>query len=131
MIIQSTRVWIEEQWLAAQIEVEGQKIKGVYPYNTKIVDVDYGDNRIYPGFIDTHCHGAGGFDTNDAVEDGLKAWLKIAVQEGVTSLCPTTITQGEEVLTEALKNVAKVAAEKTEGAQIVGIHFEGPYLCTK
>ena len=74
MIIQSTRVWIEEQWLAAQIEVEGKKIKGVYPYNTKIVDVDYGDNRIYPGFIDTHCHGAGGFDTNDAVEDGLKAW---------------------------------------------------------
>lgn len=131
MIIQSTRVWIEEQWLAAQIEVEGQRIKGVYPYNTKIVDIDYGDNRIYPGFIDTHCHGAGGFDTNDAVEDGLKAWLKIAVQEGVTSLCPTTITQGEEVLTEALKNVAKVAAEKTEGAQIVGIHFEGPYLCTK
>lgn len=131
MIIQSTRVWIEEQWLAAQIEIDDKKINGIYPYNTKSVDLDYGDNRIYPGFIDTHCHGAIGFDTNDAVEEGLKSWLKVAVKEGVTSLCPTTITQGEEVLTNALINVAKVASEDYEGAQIVGVHFEGPYLCIK
>lgn len=131
MIIQSTRVWIEEQWLAAQIEIVDQKINRIYPYNTKTVDKDYGDHRIYPGFIDTHCHGAIGFDTNDAVEEGLKSWLKVAVKEGVTSLCPTTITQGEEVLTKALQNVAKVVSEDYEGAQIVGVHFEGPYLCVK
>jgi len=71
MIIQSTKVWIEEQWLSAQIEVINEKIVRVYPYNTKKVDFDYGDNRIYPGFIDTHCHGAVGVDTNDTDEDGL------------------------------------------------------------
>lgn len=131
MIIQSKRVWIEEQWAEAQIEILNEKINRIYPYNTKEVDIDYGNQRIYPGFIDTHCHGAVGFDTNEADEDGLKRWLKVAVKEGVTSLCPTTITQGEAVLTKALKNVVKVAAEKNEGAQIVGVHFEGPYLCVK
>lgn len=130
MIIQSTKVWIEEQWLSAQIEVINEKIVCVYPYNTKKVDVDYGDNRIYPGFIDTHCHGAVGVDTNDTDEDGLAKWLAVAVQEGVTSLCPTTITQSEEVLTRALENVAKTVTQKHKGAQIVGVHFEGPYLCT-
>lgn len=131
MIIQSTRVWIEEQWIAAQIEIEHTKIKCIHPYQTKNVDIDYGAFKIYPGFIDTHCHGALGFDTNDADGEGLKRWLVEAVQEGVTSLCPTTITQSEEVLTKALQNIAMIASEKTEGAQIVGIHFEGPYLCVK
>ena len=68
MIIQSTRVWIEEQWVAAQLDIDKNKIRRVYPHNTKNVDKDYGDLRIYPGFIDTHCHGAMGFDTNEADE---------------------------------------------------------------
>jgi N-acetylglucosamine-6-phosphate deacetylase len=131
MIIQSTRVWIEEQWVAAQLDIEKNKIRRVYPHNTKNVDKDYGDLRIYPGFIDTHCHGAMGFDTNEADEEGLKQWLSVAVKEGVTSLCPTTITQSEEVLTKALKNVVNVINQETFGAQIVGVHFEGPYLCSK
>lgn len=131
MIIQSRRIWIEEQWVAAQLEIANDKVKRIYPYNTKNVDTDYGDLRIYPGFIDTHCHGAMGFDTNQAEDEGLRRWLKVAVKEGVTSLCPTTITQSEAILTEALKNVVKVQSEKPEGAQIVGIHFEGPYLCIK
>lgn len=131
MIIQSNRVWIEEQWVAAQLDIEKNKIRRIYPHNTKSVDKDYGDLRIYPGFIDTHCHGAMGFDTNEADEEGLKQWLSVAVKEGVTSLCPTTITQSEEVLTKALKNVVNVMKQEPFGAQIVGVHFEGPYLCSK
>ncbi len=128
MIIQSTRVYLEEMWTAAQIEIKDKKIIGIYPYGTKSVDEDYGNNKILPGFIDTHCHGALGFDTNDVDPEGLKKWLKGAVDEGITSLCPTTITQSEEVLTNALVNVAKVANSDYEGARIAGIHFEGPYL---
>lgn len=56
-----------------------------------------------PGFIDVHCHGAYGFDTNDAKEDGLRYWVRNIVDEGVTALLATTITQSEEVLTNALK----------------------------
>ncbi len=130
MLIQSRRVWIAEQWVAAQIEMEGNLIKAIWPYGTKLVDVDYDNKRIYPGFIDTHCHGAFGFDTNEATTDGLRMWLKAAPKEGLTALCPTTITQSEAVLTKALKNVAALASESPEGARIAGIHFEGPYLNT-
>lgn len=83
---------------------------------------------MLPGFIDIHCHGAYGFDTNDAKEDGLRYWLKNIVNEGVTALLPTTITQSEEVLTNAVANVAKVVKDGYEGAEVLGIHFEGPYL---
>lgn len=128
MIIQSHNVWIADQFIEAQIEMEDGRITGVYPYGTKDVDCDYGENRILPGFIDIHCHGAFGFDTNDAEEEGLRYWVRNITAEGVTALLPTTITQSEQVLTAALENVAKVVRDGYEGAEILGIHFEGPYL---
>ena len=128
MIIQSKKVWFGDQFSPAQIEIVDGKINNIYDYNSKEVDHDYGSNRILPGLIDIHCHVAYGFDTNDANEEGLRYWLKNIVGEGVTALLPTTITQSEEVLTKAVSNVAKVYNDGYEGAEILGIHFEGPYL---
>ena len=128
MIIQSKKVWIADQFTPAQLELEDGIIKEIYPYNEKEVTKDYGDLSILPGFIDIHCHGAYGFDTNDANPEGLRKWAKGIVDEGVTSFLATTLTQSEEVLTNAVSNVAKVVEEGYEGAEILGIHFEGPYL---
>lgn len=128
MFIQSKKIWIADQFVPAVLQLEAGKITGVFPYGTKEADVDYGDKRIVPGFIDIHCHGAFGFDTNDANEEGLRAWTKGIVTEGVTAFLATTITQSEEVLTNAVANVANVMEGGYEGAEILGIHFEGPYL---
>lgn len=128
MIIQSKKVWVLDMWMEAQIDMEDGKIKAIYPYGTKPVDEDYGWKRIVPGFIDVHTHGAYDWDTNDATPDGLRHWVKNIVKEGVTGILPTTITQSEEVLTKAVANVANVVEEGYEGAEILGIHFEGPYL---
>ena len=111
MIIQSKRVWVLGQWLEAQVEVEEGKIKEILPYGSRPADKDYGDKRVVPGFIDIHTHGAYGFDTNDAEEEGLRNWMKNIPEEGVTGILPTTITQSEEVLTKAVANVAKVVEE--------------------
>ena len=131
MLIQSKKVWIADQFIAAQIEVQDGKITEILPYGSKTPDVDYEDKRIVPGFLDIHCHGAFEFDTNDANEEGLRNWTKNIVSEGVTGFLATTITQSEEVLTNAVANVAKVMEEGYEGAEILGIHFEGPYLDMK
>lgn len=128
MLIQSKKIWIADQFIAAIIATENGKITDILPYGSKPVDVDYGDKRIVPGFLDIHCHGAFEFDTNDANEEGLRKWTKNIVSEGVTGFLATTITQSEEVLTKAVANVAKVMEDGYEGAEILGIHFEGPYL---
>ena len=128
MIIQSKQVWIAGQFLAMQLEVNDGKITDILPYGTKEADEDYGEKRILPGFIDVHTHGAYGFDTNDAEPEGLRDWMKRITEEGVTAILPTTVTQMPEVLTEALRNVAAVVKEGYEGAEILGVHFEGPYL---
>jgi N-acetylglucosamine-6-phosphate deacetylase len=128
MIIQSKRVWIAGQFVPAQLNVENGKIQAVLPYGQLEADEDHGDKRIVPGFIDVHTHGAYGFDTNDAEPEGLRNWMKKIPQEGVTGILPTTVTQVPEVLSAALANVAAVVEEGYEGAEILGVHFEGPYL---
>ena len=128
MLIQSNKVWLADQFVPAAIEMEGGKIKDILPLGVKETDVDYGDLRIVPGFLDIHCHGAYNFDTNDASEEGLRYWARQITDEGVTAFLATTVTQSEEVLTKAVANVAKVIEDGYEGAEILGIHFEGPYL---
>lgn len=128
MILQSTRVWAAGQFLPLQLQIEGDKIVQVLEYKSQEADEDWGDKRIVPGFIDVHTHGAYGFDTNDAEPEGLKDWMRRIPEEGVTSILPTTVTQMPEVLSAAVKNVADVAEGEYEGAEILGIHFEGPFL---
>lgn len=128
MLIKSKKVWSNGTFLPLILELSEDKINHIYPYDNRAVDYDFGENRILPGFIDIHTHGAYGFDTNDSLKDGLRNWAKNIGKEGVTTFLPTTITQTEEVLTKALKNVANVIKEGYEGAEILGVHFEGPYL---
>lgn len=132
MLIQSERIYVGGDFIPAQIEMNNKKITAIYPYGEKEVDLDYGNKRIVPGFIDIHCHGAYGFDTNYADPEGLRNWKKNIVAEGVTSFLATTITELNPVLTKAVKNVAAVKKEENlPGADILGIHFEGPYLDMK
>lgn len=128
MIIQSKRIWIAGQFIAAQLEIQEGKILRVLPYGSRQADEDCGNDRIVPGFIDIHTHGAYNFDTNDGEPEGLREWMRRIPEEGVTAILPTTVTQMPDVLEKAVANVAAVAREGYEGAQMLGIHFEGPYL---
>lgn len=131
MILQSKNVLINEEFKEAQIEVVEKTITNIYDYDERKIDIDYGANYITPGFYDVHCHGYKGYDTNDGTREGLLIWAKEIVREGVCGFLPTTITQSKNVLERALKNVSDVKSEKYEGARILGVHFEGPYLDKK
>lgn len=131
MKVQSKRVWVGGQFTALGFEIQGDKFVRFFPYGTEPVDEDFGTDRILPGFLDVHTHGSYGYDTNDAKPEGLKMWMKKIPEEGVTSILPTTVTQMPEVLSAAVKSVADVAEGDYEGAEILGIHFEGPYLDMK
>jgi N-acetylglucosamine-6-phosphate deacetylase len=121
-------VYIASSLIPAQVEINDGKITGIFKYGEKNVDKDYGDLRIVPGFYDVHTHGYFGYDTTAGGKDGLRKWLKDLPLEGVCGICPTTLTQAHDTLINALKEVREVKNEKPEGAQILGIHFEGPYI---
>ncbi|MDR1794417.1 MAG: N-acetylglucosamine-6-phosphate deacetylase [Erysipelotrichaceae bacterium] len=131
MILQGKRVWLNSQFVSAALKLKDGKIEQVLDYDSEKADIDYGDAMVLPGFIDVHCHGAYGFDTNDATIEGIEHWAKGIAKEGLTGFLPTTVTHSPEVLTSALKNVARYASQKHDGAAVLGVHFEGPYLNMK
>jgi N-acetylglucosamine-6-phosphate deacetylase len=128
MQIQGKRIWIGGQFIAARLEIKDGRIARILPYEKGAAEEDCGENRVLPGFIDIHTHGSYGYDTNDGTPEGLREWMRRIPEEGVTSILPTTVTQMMPVLKAAVANVAAVAREGYEGAEILGIHFEGPYL---
>ena len=77
--------------------------------------------RLLPGLIDIHTHGMAGLDTMDGDLDALaRAYLKT----GVTAFLPTTMTRPLDEVAAVAENAKKVRG----GAEIIGLHLEGPYL---
>ena len=56
------------------------------------VFVDAGANKVVPGFVDIHVHGALDHDTMDATPEGLAVMSTFFASHGVTSFLPTTMT---------------------------------------
>lgn len=83
---------------------------------------------VIPGLIDQHFHGAMGEDFSDGTAEGLQKMADFELSEGVTYICPAGMTVSEEELIQACK-VAKAQSEKNQGAELVGVHLEGPFLC--
>ncbi|ADO50532.1 N-acetylglucosamine-6-phosphate deacetylase [[Enterobacter] lignolyticus] len=131
MKIQSERVWAGGGFYPAQITIEDGKICDVTPGTGSDADIDYGARRLIPGLIDTHAHGAWDYDANENDPDGLRRWAASLPAEGVTAFCPTTVTDEDATLLAALNNIARVMDEGCAGAEMLGIHLEGPFLSQK
>ena len=84
---------------------------------------------VLPGFIAEHIHGAGGSDGMDGTVEDIAIIAKTVAAEGTTSFLVTTMTQSEENITKAMEAVkAYREADSDEGARVVGIHLEGPFI---
>ena len=92
--------------------------------------IDAAGNFVAPGLVDIHIHGYLGEDTCDAKPEGIKKMAYGVAQNGVTSFLPTTMTVSKEQIIAALNAVRSLKEEsKTwEGAEIIGVHAEGPFI---
>jgi N-acetylglucosamine-6-phosphate deacetylase len=75
-----------------------------------------------------HIHGAGGYDTMDGTFESINALSMILAQHGVTSFMPTTMTESPEKIRAALRAVKTAQANGTDGAAVMGVHLEGPFI---
>lgn len=129
MYIRSTRIYLYEHCVKGIIKIDDGKITDILPYDQECeVDLDVGENRIIPGIIDTHNHGTLGYGAmgikggKEAVEKEIKGYLKGLASQGVTGILPTTVDS------DCFEWIAEIADKQNDGAKILGIHSEGPYL---
>lgn len=124
MIIKCKRIVTEDGIVDGYLEIEGKKIKRITQREIGPVDVDASQHRIIPGIFDTHNHGTMGYAMMSAVSDdeaNVRGYLKGLASQGVTAILPTAEF-------ELFPVIAKVSKEENDGAKIIGIHSEGPYL---
>ena len=81
-----------------------------------------------PGLVDLHIHGYMGCDVCDADPEGLRMISRGIARNGVTAWCPTTMTIAKADILRTFDAVRTVKAEGSGGAQILGIHCEGPFI---
>ncbi|MFD1416280.1 N-acetylglucosamine-6-phosphate deacetylase [Oceanobacillus jeddahense] len=85
--------------------------------------------KLLPGFIDAHIHGGYGVDIMDATPETLQTLAENLPSEGTTSYLATTITQSDEEISNALKNIAAWTTDgQKHGADLAGVHLEGPFV---
>lgn len=82
---------------------------------------------VSPGFIDLHVHGGGGDDPLAGAPDGVLAMARFHAAHGTTGLLVTTGALPRESIVRAVR-LAGAAATEPDGANILGVHLEGPYL---
>jgi N-acetylglucosamine-6-phosphate deacetylase len=90
------------------------------------------DATVIPGFVDVHIHGAGGHDVMEGSTAALQAVARKLAEFGTTSFLATTVTASPDETCRAAEGIAAYIARQHETdnglAEILGIHFEGPFL---
>jgi N-acetylglucosamine-6-phosphate deacetylase len=99
----------------------------ITPDNVKIID---GKNLIaIPGFIDSHCHGGGGFDCNKGDLESILGMRDFYSKHGVTLIYPSLAANDLSVMKKGLESIRKAMKFNEPGkTQIGGCHLEGPFL---
>jgi N-acetylglucosamine-6-phosphate deacetylase len=85
-----------------------------------------------PGFVDVHIHGAGGRDVMEADDSALSTITGRLAKFGTTSLLATTVTASADDTCRAVEGISKFISRQYQTgdarAEILGIHFEGPFI---
>jgi N-acetylglucosamine-6-phosphate deacetylase len=90
--------------------------------------LDAGGRFISPGFIDIHVHGGGGHDFMDNTVEAFLEIAKLHARFGTTAMYPTTLTGSTEDIVKTLETYEQAVPLNDSGAQLMGVHLEGPYF---
>jgi N-acetylglucosamine-6-phosphate deacetylase len=117
--------------------VRNGRIQGVVDQpDPDVRSIDVGGRLITPGLIDIHTHGAQGHTFNQATPAAFAGITQENARRGVTSLLATTMTDALDTLVAVLDFAREwineqqhpSPSENAQGAQILGVHVEGPYF---
>ncbi len=128
MVIKNALVFTEEgKFVEKDVYVDGERIADT------VSDSDVIDGTgcyLVPGLMDIHFHGCMGHDFCDATPEALDAMAEYELKNGITSICPASMTLSEESLVHICENAKDYRDSWTPGtkARLCGINLEGPFI---
>lgn len=94
----------------------------------EVEQLDAGGRLVTPGLIDIHTHGALGHTFNEPTAEAFAVITAENARRGVTSLLATTATAPIADLVACLEAARGWMQGPRAGAQVLGVHLEGPYF---
>ena len=113
------------------VEIVEGRIADVTRAGTPPAGAERVSGLIAPGFIDVHIHGGDGADFMDGDPAANERVTRFHARNGTTAMAATTLSASARDLHRAVTAIAATAKSQERGAEICGIHLEGPYINLK
>lgn len=120
--------YIDHRFVPQTLKVTQGKLELVDSVPQGGQTVDATGLKIVPGFIDTHTHGAVGVDVNGATAEDLETISLFMANHGTTAWQCSILTDTQEQTEWCIDQFNRHRAMAQNGAELVGIHLEGPFL---
>jgi len=139
-ILHGTAILPDREVPDALIVIEGERLafcgrldQGEVPSGARLADAS--GLYVIPGLIDTHVHGTHGDDVMLHGAAGIRRISERFPQYATTAWLPSTISARHTELVEAVRwcmeETHRASGGSPEGADIAGLHIEGPYINLK
>jgi N-acetylglucosamine-6-phosphate deacetylase len=120
-----------EVWPEGTILFDSGSIADVSPDDSLLDDAEevheHPDSLLLPGFVDLQVNGAFGVDV--ATEPSRLGELSEALlSTGTTAYLPTIISSPASLYEEVLPELAAAFGGPSSGAEVLGVHLEGPFI---
>lgn len=135
MIIKNGNVFqAQGAWEKSDLMIGGERIVGMGDAILHAQELDIEDDividatglYVIPGLTDIHFHACMGVDFCDGKEESLQTMADYELSQGITTMCPASMTFSEEKLKEVFTAAREFRNER--GAKLVGINMEGPFI---
>lgn len=124
----------QHKFQKGSIEISGQQIVAVNWHSDAKTEDNVIDGQgcyAIPGLVDIHFHGCMGADLCDAKPDSLPTMAAYEASQGVTTICPATMTMSEAELHKIMQNIGRYESTSPKAAHLAGINMEGPFISKK
>ena len=122
------KVYVDGRFQDTDLLVQDGRVAGFSGKADEVVDL--GGKLLVPGFLDLHTHGGDGVDVNAATAGDLAKIGRFFAKNGTTGWLCSILTDTPEQTLWCIDQAKAAMAAPITGAQLMGIHLEGPFLCS-
>lgn len=128
MIIKNGLVYQRGEFQKRDVEIREGKFTRISSSVSGDEEINIQGFRMVPGFFEIHTHGAAGVDVNGATAEDLEKVCCFFAKQGVTNWLCSILTDTKEQTLRCIREYKRWKALDHWGADLCGIHLEGPFL---
>ncbi len=129
LYIKNGKIYREGRFVQGSLLLKEGRISGYSDDNSEgSEEFDAEGLFVLPGLIDRHTHGGFGIDCNRASASDFRCLSRAFAKEGTSAWMASITADSEEATVRVLTEAARAIEEGSEGAELLGVHLEGPFL---